>query len=41
MLDEDIKSGVVDKKMTLDRVIDDRLLKQTQQELRAEGRLKP
>ncbi len=41
MLDEDIKSGVVDKKMTLDRVINDRILKQAQQELRSEGRLKP
>jgi ABC-type nitrate/sulfonate/bicarbonate transport system substrate-binding protein len=41
MLDEDIRSGVVNKKMTLDRVINDRLLKQAQQELRAEGRLKP
>lgn len=28
ILDEDIKSGVVDKKFTLDRVINDRLLKQ-------------
>jgi hypothetical protein len=27
--------------MTLERVINDRLLKQAQQELRAEGRLKP
>ena len=41
MLDEDIKSGVVDKNMTLDRVISDRPLKQAQQELRNEGRLKP
>jgi NitT/TauT family transport system substrate-binding protein len=41
MLDEDIRAGVVDKKFTLDRVIDDRLLKQAQQELRSEGRLKP
>ena len=41
MLDEDIKSGIVDKKMTLDRVINDRLLKQAQQELRTEGWLKP
>jgi NitT/TauT family transport system substrate-binding protein len=39
MLDEDIKSGVVDKKFTLDRVIDDRILKQAQQELRKEGKL--
>jgi len=41
MLDEDIKAGVVDKKFTLDRVINDRILKQAQAELRAEGRLKP
>ena len=40
MLDEDIRAGVVDKKFTLDRVINDRILKQAQQELRAEGRLK-
>ena len=41
MLDEDIHSGLVDKKFTLDRVINDRILKQAQQELRNEGRLKP
>jgi len=41
MLDEDIKSGLVDKKFTLDRVINDRILKQAQQELRKEGRLRP
>ena len=41
MLDEDIRSGLVDKNFTLDRVITDRLLKVAQQELRAEGRLKP
>ena len=40
MLDEDIRAGVVDKNFTLDRVIDDKLLKQAQQELRKEGRLK-
>lgn len=40
MLDEDIRAGVVDRKFTLDRVINDRLLRQAQQELRAEGRLK-
>jgi ABC-type nitrate/sulfonate/bicarbonate transport system substrate-binding protein len=40
MLDEDIRAGVVDKKFTLDRVINDRILKQAQQELKAEGRLK-
>lgn len=41
MLDEDIQSGIVDKKMTLDRVINDRILKQAQQELKKEGRLNP
>jgi ABC-type nitrate/sulfonate/bicarbonate transport system substrate-binding protein len=41
MLDEDIRSGIVDKKFTLDRVIDDRILRQAQQELRHEGRLTP
>jgi len=40
MLDEDIRNGLVDKKMTLDKVINDRLLKRAQEELRAEGRLK-
>jgi hypothetical protein len=39
MLDEDIRGGLVDNKMTLDRVINDRVLKQAQQELRKEGRL--
>jgi len=41
MLDEDIRAGLVDQKFTLDRVINDRILKQAQQELRNEGRLKP
>jgi len=40
VLAEDIRSGVVDGKMTLDRVVDDRLLKQVQSEMRREGRLK-
>jgi NitT/TauT family transport system substrate-binding protein len=40
MLDEDIRAGVVDKKFTLDRVINDRILKQAQQELKAEGKLR-
>ena len=39
MLDEDIRSGLVDKKFTLDRVLNDRVLKQAQQELKKEGRL--
>ena len=41
MLDEDIRSGTVDKKFTPGKVINDRILKQAQQELRSEGRLKP
>ena len=40
MLDEDIRAGLVDKNFTLDRVINDRILKLAQQELRAEGKLK-
>src|SRR6266545_2690986 len=40
MLDEDIRSGVVDKNFTVDRVINDRILKIAQQELRTEGKLK-
>jgi ABC-type nitrate/sulfonate/bicarbonate transport system substrate-binding protein len=41
MLDEDIRSGIVDKKMTVDRVINDRILKLAQDELKSEGRLAP
>lgn len=40
MLEEDIRTGLVDKKMTVDKVINDRILKKAQEELRAEGRLK-
>lgn len=40
MLDEDTRAGVVEKNFTLDRVINDKILKQAQQELRKEGRLK-
>ena len=40
MLDEDKRSGLIDAKFTLDRAINDRILKIPQQELRAEGRLK-
>ena len=40
MLDEDIRAGFVDSKFTVDRVINDRILKIAQQELRAEGKLK-
>lgn len=41
MLDEDIRAGLVDSKFTIDRVINDRILKTAQQELRTEGKLKP
>jgi NitT/TauT family transport system substrate-binding protein len=41
MLDEDIRAGLVDKNFTLERVINDRILKQAQRELRKEGRLAP
>ena len=41
MLDEDIRNGLVDKSMTLDKVINDRSLKRAQEELRREGRLIP
>ena len=40
MLDEDIRAGFVEKTFTLDRVVNDRILRLAQQELRAEGRLK-
>ena len=40
MLDEDKRSGLIDAKFTLERAINDRVLKIAQQELRAEGRLK-
>ncbi|HEY6365649.1 MAG TPA: hypothetical protein VI585_12770 [Candidatus Binatia bacterium] len=40
MLERRHRSGVPDKKFTLHRVIHDRILKQAQQELRNEGRLK-
>ena len=41
MLEEDIRSGIVDKKMTVDRVINDRVLKLAKEELKREGRLAP
>ena len=40
ILEEDIRNGLVDKKMTLEKVIKDRPLKKAQEELRAEGRIK-
>ena len=39
MLDEDIRNGLMDKSMTLDKVVNDRTLKRVQEELRREGRL--
>src|SRR3990170_8583676 len=39
MLEEDIRSGIVDKKMTVDRVINDRVLKLAKEGLKREGRL--
>jgi ABC-type nitrate/sulfonate/bicarbonate transport system substrate-binding protein len=41
MFDEDKRNGLVDGKFTLERVVNDKTLKLAQQELRAEGRLKP
>ena len=41
MLEEDIRNGIVDKKMTVNKVIDERILKLAQQELRTEGKLRP
>ena len=41
MLEEDIRAGLVDSKFTVDKVINDQYLKKAQEELRAEGRLKP
>lgn len=40
MLDEDIRTGLVEKSFTLDRMVNDRILKLAQQELRSEGRIK-
>ncbi|HEX7230877.1 MAG TPA: hypothetical protein VF452_10825, partial [Candidatus Binatia bacterium] len=40
MLDEDKRSGLIDAKFALDRVVNENLLKVAQQELRAEGRFK-
>ena len=41
MLDEDIRSGLVEKTMTADRVVNDRILKIAQEELRRESHLAP
>jgi ABC-type nitrate/sulfonate/bicarbonate transport system substrate-binding protein len=40
MVDEDIRTGLLDKNFTLDRVVNDRILQIAQQELRGEGKLK-
>ena len=40
MLDEDQRNGLIDAKFTLERVINDKILRLAQQELRAEGKLK-
>jgi hypothetical protein len=40
MLDDDIRTGLVGKGFTLDRVVNDRILNLAQQELKAEGKLK-
>jgi len=39
ILDEDIRNGLVDKQMTVDKAVDTRILKLAQQELRRDGRL--
>lgn len=41
MLDEDIRAGLVDSKCTVDQVINDRILKKAQDEVRTERRVKP
>jgi ABC-type nitrate/sulfonate/bicarbonate transport system substrate-binding protein len=39
ILDEDVRNGVVDKSMTVEKAVDTRILKLAQQELRRDGRL--
>jgi NitT/TauT family transport system substrate-binding protein len=39
MIDEDVRAGLVDRNLTVDKVIDERILKVAQQELRKEGKL--
>lgn len=41
ILEEDISAGILDARFTVDKAIDEKILKQAQQELRAEGRLHP
>jgi len=40
MLDEDKRNNLIDAKFTVDRAVNEKILKTAQQELRAEGRLK-
>jgi len=40
MLDEDKRNNLIDAKFTVERAVNDKILKLSQQELRAEGRLK-
>jgi ABC-type nitrate/sulfonate/bicarbonate transport system substrate-binding protein len=40
MLDEDKRNNLIDAKFTVERVVNDKILKIAQQELRAEGRLR-
>jgi NitT/TauT family transport system substrate-binding protein len=40
MLDEDKRNNLIDAKFTVDRAVNDKILRIAQQELRAEGRLK-
>jgi hypothetical protein len=40
MLDEDKRNNLIDAKFTVDRAVNEKILKIAQQELRAEGRLK-
>ena len=37
VLDEDIRNGLVVKKMTLERMVNERILKRAQEELRRAG----
>ena len=39
MPDEDVRAGLVDRNLTVDKFIDERILKAAQQELRKEGKL--
>lgn len=41
MLEDDIRNGIVDRKMTIDKVIDERILKIAQKELQNELKVKP